>query len=81
MQKEILTVKEVAEELRTTERTIRELIKKKNLPARKVGTKYIVMMESIREIAVKERICSLVSLFFIKIFCIYPGIKKTISVS
>lgn len=37
--RDFLTVKEVAEELRTTERTIRELIKKKDLQAKKVGTK------------------------------------------
>lgn len=46
MQREFLTVKEVAEQLHTTERTIRELIKKRDLPARKVGTKYIVMIDT-----------------------------------
>ena len=49
MSKEFLTVKEVAEELHTTERTIRALIKSGSLKAKKVGTKYIVTMEAIRE--------------------------------
>lgn len=47
--KEFLTVKEVAKELHTTERTVRELIKKKEIHAKKVGVKYIVTMEAIRE--------------------------------
>lgn len=49
MSKEFLTVKEVAEELHTTERTIRELIKSGQLKAKKVGTKYIITIEAVRD--------------------------------
>lgn len=48
MQKEFLTVREVAEELHTTERTIREIIKNGSLKAKKVGTKYIVTIQATR---------------------------------
>jgi len=49
MSKEFLTVREVAEELHTTERTIRELIKTGQLKAKKVGTKYIITIDSVRD--------------------------------
>ena len=49
MSKEFLTVKDIALELHTTERTIRELIKKGALKAKKVGTKYIVTIQTLRD--------------------------------
>jgi excisionase family DNA binding protein len=49
MQKEFLTVKEVSEELHTTERTIRTLIKNGSLKAKKIGTKYIITIEAVRD--------------------------------
>jgi excisionase family DNA binding protein len=49
MNKEFLTVREVAKELHTTERTIRELIKKGALKAKKVGTKYIITIQAVRD--------------------------------
>ena len=48
MQKEFLTVKDAAKELHTTERTIRTLIKNGSLKAKKVGTKYIITIQAIR---------------------------------
>lgn len=49
MNREFLTVREAAEELRTTERTIRTLIKRGSLKAKKVGTKYIITIQAIRD--------------------------------
>jgi len=49
MSKEFLTVRETAEELHTTERTIRALIKNGSLKAKKVGTKYIITIQAIRD--------------------------------
>ena len=49
MGKEFLTVREVAGELHTTARTIRVLIKNGSLKAKKVGTKYIITIDAVRD--------------------------------
>lgn len=49
MLKEFLTVKEVAEELHTTARTIRELIRNNQLKAKKIGVKYIITLEAVKD--------------------------------
>lgn len=49
MTKEFLTVREVAEELHTTERTIRGLIRSKQLKGKKVGTKYIITVQALKD--------------------------------
>ena len=49
MQKDFLTVKDVAKELQITERTARELLKKGEIKGKKVAGKYITTMDLLKE--------------------------------
>ena len=47
MERELLNIDEVAEYLRVSERTVRELIKRGELPATKIGREYRIRKENL----------------------------------
>lgn len=49
MGKDFLTVKDVAEVLQLSERTVRDLFKKKEIPGKKVAGKYITTKKLLSE--------------------------------